>query len=90
MNSRTIIKNFMSLTKQMKVKKEIKEKIDRFIKSFQRKDLRKRSAKITLWNFLEDLRGYDSIKDPIDGMMAYLAEKWGGTLGKALREQKIS
>ena len=80
----------MSLTKELKVKKEIQEKIDKFLKSFPRKDLRKKSAKITLWKFLEDLRSYDSIKDPIDGMMADLAEKWGGTLGKALREQKIS
>ncbi|MHA1301864.1 MAG: hypothetical protein ACTSO9_20805 [Candidatus Helarchaeota archaeon] len=90
MNSRNMIENFMNLSKEMKLKPEIKNKIDKFLKNFSRQDLRKKSTKLRLWKFLEDLRGYDAIKDPIDGMMADLAEKWEGTLGKALREQKIS
>ncbi len=90
MNSRTIIQNFMELSKKTGLDPEIKGKIDGFLKRFPRKDLRKKTTKLRLWNFLEELRGYDIIQDPIDGIMADLAEKWGKTLGKALREQKIS
>ncbi|MHA1378868.1 MAG: hypothetical protein ACTSRG_10845 [Candidatus Helarchaeota archaeon] len=90
MNSRTMIKNFMNLSKQVNLKPEIKQKIDSFLIGFPRRDLRKKSAKLRLWKFLEELRSYEPIKDAIDGMMADLAEKWGKTLGKALRDHKIS
>ena len=90
MNSRNMIEEFMNLSKNIKLKSEIKNKIDKFLKNFPRVDLRKKATKLRLWKFLDELRGYDSIKDPIDGIMADLAEKWGRTLGKALREQKIS
>ncbi|MFX0140146.1 MAG: hypothetical protein ACFFDN_41280 [Candidatus Hodarchaeota archaeon] len=90
MNSRIIIQNFMELSKKTELTPEIKGKIDEFLKRFPRNDLRKKATKLRLWKFLDDLRGYDVIQDPIDGIMADLAEKWGRTLGKALREQKIS
>ena len=80
----------MELSKKTKIDPEIKEKIDDFLRNFPRRDLRKRATKLRLWHFLDELRGYEVIQDPIDGIMADLAEKWGKTLGKALREQKIS
>ena len=85
-----MIKEFMNLSKNIDIKPEIKNQINTFLKNFPQKDLRKRSTKLKLWKFFESLRNYESLKDPIDGIMADLAEKWGRTLGKALREQKIS
>ena len=90
MNSRTIIEEFMKLSKNIVLKAEIKQEINTFLKSFPRKDLRKRTTKLRLWKFFEHLRNYESLKDPIDGIMADFAEKWGKTLGKALRERRIS
>lgn len=90
MNSRDMIEEFMNLSKNTEIELELKEKITNFLKNFPKNDMRKKSTKLRLWKFLESLRSHESIKDPIDGIMADLAEKWGKTLGKALREQKIS
>jgi len=86
-SSRTILTTFFELIDaDQKLQTEITSTRGRL----QRLDLRKSSARITLWNILNKLKTVDSSQsDAIDALMADLANKWQNTLGKALREKKI-
>jgi hypothetical protein len=87
-NSRTILTTFFDLIEQDDT---LKTEIAPLKSRLQRLDLRKRSARITLWKTLNKLKSIDSpMKDAIEGLMVDLADKWQNTLGKALRENKIS
>ena len=86
-NSRTILTTFFELIEEDEV---FKEEIAPIRSRLQRLDLRKRKARITLWNTLTKLKSLESpMIDAIDGLMVDLADKWSNTLGKALREQKL-
>jgi len=84
-NSRTILTTFFELIEEDEV---FKEEIAPIRSRLQRLDLRKRKARITLWNTLTKSLESPMI-DAIDGLMVDLADKWSNTLGKALREQKL-
>ena len=86
-SSRTILTTFFGL---IDADQKLTNEIASIRGRLQRLDLRKSSARITLWNVLTDLKNVDSSQsDAIDALMADLADKWQNTLGKALREKKI-
>ncbi|MHA1265829.1 MAG: hypothetical protein ACTSRS_11405 [Candidatus Helarchaeota archaeon] len=86
-DSRSILTKFLELIEQDDA---LQTKVGVIKSRLQRLDLRKRSARIVLWNVLSDLKAIDSsAREAIDGLLADLAEKWQPTLGKALREKKI-
>ncbi|NVM53850.1 MAG: hypothetical protein HWN66_09125 [Candidatus Helarchaeota archaeon] len=87
-SSRTILTTFFSLIAD---DQRLQAAIAPVKKRLQRLDLRKKNARITLWNILQQLKAIESpMSDAIDGLMVDLAGKWINTLGKALRENKIS
>ncbi len=86
-SSRDILTLFFELIEEDQA---LKDEIAPIRSKLKRLDLRKSSARITLWKILAKLKSIDSSqRDAIDGLMADLAEKWQNTLGKALREKKI-
>ena len=87
-DSRTILTTFFDLIEQDDM---LKAEIAPVKSRLQRLDLRKRSARITLWKTLENLKALESpLQEAIEGLMVDLADKWQNTLSKALREKKIS
>ncbi|MHA1143201.1 MAG: hypothetical protein ACTSRW_00515 [Candidatus Helarchaeota archaeon] len=90
-SSRDILQSFFELSASMEENPEIKKRIDAFIATFNRRDLRKASTRIRIWKFLNDLRTKASpdLKDGFEGIMADLTVKWEGSLNRALRENKI-
>ncbi|NVM30245.1 MAG: hypothetical protein HWN65_15480 [Candidatus Helarchaeota archaeon] len=87
-SSRTILTTFFNL---IEADQKLKKEIDPIRSRLQRFDLRKSNARIALWHILNQLKGIDSSQsDAIDALMADLANKWQNSLGKALREKKIS
>ena len=90
-SSREIFDMFFTLSLSMEEDPEIKGQIDSFMSSLKRRDLRKAQTRINVWNFLNDLRRKASpeLKDGFEGIMADLSSKWEGSLGRALRENRI-
>lgn len=87
-SSRNILTTFFNL---IEADPKLKKEIDPIRSRLQRLDLRKSTSRITLWNILKQLKGFDSSQsDAIDALMSDLANKWQTSLGKALREKKIS
>lgn len=87
-DSRTILTQFLSIIEQ---EDAFKNEIAPVINRLKRLDLRKSSARITLWNILTELKSKESSQsEAIDGLMADLAIKWQDSLGKALQTHKIS
>ena len=86
-----MLQSFFELSSSLEDNPKVKERLDKFIATFNRRDLRKASTRIRIWKFLNELRTEASpdLRDGFEGIMADLTVKWEGTLNRALRENKI-
>ena len=91
MSSRKFLVDFFELLEDdiKKQKNEkVKSKLENFLITLKRKDLRKVSSRIGTWNALKkvqkelDKKVDKDLIDSIEGMLVDLGEKWGSTLNK--------
>ena len=91
MSSRKFLEDFFELLED-DIKKQknpkVKKKLENFLTTLKRKDLRKVNSRIGTWNTLKkvqkdlDKKADNDLIDSIEGMLVDLGEKWGATLNK--------